>query len=279
MSASKRSIFGAVAALAAAACALPALAQQEATPPSKTMTGPGSISGTWFNPHFTNVRDRVTAEAANKKNPNPIVPKPADGGPPLMQPWAAALVAQHLKDAADGRPYAPLSSGCLPYGMPSMMFPPGQLPIQILESPGQVTVLFEEYSVFRIIRLNAKHDPDPDPTFFGDSVGHWEGNTLVVDTVGVDPRTPLGLSAPTIVQGQIPHTEAMHIIERLHRTGPDTLENDVTIDDPKTFTRPYTMVSTYKFIPGEKLNEFYCESNRNPADATGHAGVKLSSTP
>ena len=246
------------------------------TSAAKPPTGPGSIGGIWFNPRFKTYRDRVADEAQPQP---PIIPAPADGKGPLMQPWAIALVQQRLKDAADGRPYAPLSSGCTPYGMPSMMFPPGQLPIQILESPGQVTVLFEEYSTFRVIRLNAKHPADPDPGFFGDSIGHWEGDTLVVDTVGVRPETPLGLSARTIVQGQIPHSDAMHIIERIRRTGPDTVQNAVTIDDPKTFTRPYTMVSDYKHFSDQGMEEFYCENNRNPADGTGHAGVTLSRTP
>jgi hypothetical protein len=239
-------------------CMAPTMAQVQ-TPAKK---GPGSLTGLWFNVRFVEVRNRLAAEAANR------VPRPL----PPFQPWALAIHQQHLKDAENGIPYSPLTSTCVPEGMPAMIFPPGQLPIKILETPGEVTMLFEEYNAFRTIYLDVPHEKDPDPTLFGDSVGHWEGDTLVVDTIAIDPVTP-------IESDVYPHSDAIHVVERIRRTGPGTLENRVLIEDPKALLHPYTRVSELKLVPGTRIQEFQCTNNRNPPDATGHAGVTLKSTP
>lgn len=238
-------------------CAAPAMAQLQPL----TRKGPGSLTGLWFNTRFVEVRDRVAAEATNR------VPRPL----PPFQPWALAVHQKHVQDAKNGIPYSPLTSACVPEGMPAMIFPPGQLPIKILETPGEVTMLFEEYNAFRTIYLNVPHAEDPDPTLFGDSVGHWEGDTLVVDTVAIDPITPMESDV-------YPHTDAIHVVERIRRTGAGTLENKVLIEDPKALLHPYTRVSELKLVPGTRLQEFHCTNNRNPADENGHAGVTLQST-
>ena len=246
-------------------CAVPAMVLAAAAGATEKLpSGPGSVSGVWFSSAFKTFRTGApTGE--------PRVRPTADGTLPPMQPATAALVDRRIKDFHAGHPYARPSSYCLPEGIPEMMMPPGQLPIQILETPGQITVLFELLSTFRIIRLNARHEPDPDPTFMGDSVGHWEGDTLVVDTIGLTDRTP--------VDGLVPHSESLHVVERIRRTGKDTLEDRITIEDPRTFTKPYTYVSALKHVPGEKIVEFLCEENRNPPDASGNTGVQLRSTP
>ena len=137
-----------------------------------------------------------------------------------------------------------------------MMFGSG-LPHQTLESPGQVTILVEELSYFRIIRLNAKHQEDPDPTFMGDAVGHWEGGTLVVDTIG--------LSDQTLLPGGIPHSEQLHVVERFRRTSKDRIELLMTFEDPKAFTTPWTTVTHLKIESNRRISEYYCENNRNLA--------------
>jgi hypothetical protein len=142
-----------------------------------------------------------------------------------------------------------------------MMQPPPQLPIQILETPGQITILFESLTTFRIIRMNEAHPADPDPTFFGNSVGHWEGDTLLVDTVA--------LKEVTTIDDVVPHSDELHVTERFRRTGPATMEILETIDDPRTFTKPYTYRFSFKRVPGQKLKEFICENNRNAPDAEG----------
>ena len=232
------------------AAGLACLSSAQAAPPAasaKGPTGPGSISGVWTPADI----DRSVFRPANRNAIRTI-----EGKPPPLQPWARNLIAQREKDAKEGRPYAGLQSRCLPAGFPQMMFGSG-LPHQTLESPGQVTILVEELSYFRIIRLNAKHQEDPDPTFMGDAVGHWEGGTLVVDTIG--------LSDQTLLPGGIPHSEQLHVVERFRRTSKDRIELLMTFEDPKAFTTPWTTVTHLKIESNRRISEYYCENNRNLA--------------
>jgi hypothetical protein len=190
-----------------------------------------------------------------------------DGTPLPLQPWAAAVVEKRLSDAEAGHPFASTKTRCLPGGIPDMMF--GSGPMQILETPGQVTVLRQEFTFFRIIKLNQKHAVDPDPGYLGDSIAHWEGDTLVVDTIA--------LSDKTTIKGVIPHSEQLHVIERLRPTGKETMEIRATIEDPQAFTKPWTMVTRLRRLP-DGLIEYFCENNRNAPDASGHTGMQMPST-
>ena len=99
------------------------------------------------------------------------------------------------------------------------------------------------------------HPVDPDPSWLGDSVGHWEGDTLVVDTIGFNDKTEL--------QG-FRHTEALHMVERFRRTDVDTVQYEVTIEDPNVFEKPYTLTRTFALRPDlRRIDEFICENNRD----------------
>jgi hypothetical protein len=233
----------------------------EATSADQPQGGPGSLTGVWFNAKFSSYHDD------NLPQELPRARMTADGQPPPYQPWARAEVERRLQSFKDRRPVAKLSASCIPGGTPQMMQPAPQLPIEIVETPGQVTVLFESMTTFRIIRMNESHPADPDPTFFGNSVGHWEGDTLVVDTIA--------LKEVTTIDDVVPHSEALHVTERLHRTGPGSMEILETIDDPKVFTRPYTYRFSFKRVPGQRLKEFICENNRNAPDAEGRTTAQL----
>jgi hypothetical protein len=192
-----------------------------------TLKGPGSLTGVW----------NGAASSADVTT--------ADGKPIPYQPAVAKLLEQQKdKGKAIDMQSAPW---CVPIGMPAMMDPPPSLPLQILETPRQVTMLFGDFGTFRIIHLNEKHPDDPDPTYFGNSVGHWEGDTLVVDTIALLDKTTL-FGAP--------HTEDMHLVERFHRSGEGILEDRITIEDSKTYSKPWTWVITLKSMPGAKVKEF-----------------------
>lgn len=114
------------------------------------------------------------------------------------------------------------------------------------------------------------HPADPDPTFNGHSIGHWEGGTLVVDTVGFVPYTPLGFN------WGIGHSDKMHIVERFRLTAPDTLEVVTTIDDPLALAKPWTTSRIFKRHTNWTIDEYICEqNNRNQADQNGKAGIEL----
>jgi hypothetical protein len=216
----------------------------------------------WNNPEF---KDYRTGPPVGKEQPFPT----GDGKPIPFRPEVAKLVEDRRKAALDGHPVASNGSSCLSNGMPSMMRPPIELPLQIIETPNQVTVLFEFYGTFRIIRLNEKHPDDPDPGFMGNSVGHWEGDTLVVDTIALNDKTQVAGA---------PHSEDLHLIEHLRRTGKDTLQDRITIIDPKTFTRPWDWVINLKRVPGMRIREYVCENQRNGVDANGNTSVQLQSS-
>jgi hypothetical protein len=195
------------------------------------------------------------------------VRKTVDGKLPPLQPWAADLLEKRVQASESGRVFASMKSQCLPPGMPAMMFPAGS-PLQILENPGQVTILAEEPNFFRIIRLNRKHPDDPDPTILGNSVGHWEGDTLIVDTIGLSEKT-------TIDPAGMPQSESLHVVERFRRTDRNTLEDLITIDDPKVFTAPWTTVTHFRLQPDREVMEYFCENNRNLVDKNGQIGTQL----
>ncbi len=120
----------------------------------------------------------------------------------------------------------------------------------------------------RIFTDGRKHPDDPDPTFQGHSIGHWEGDTLVVDTVAFIPTS---LIAPGVG-----HSDGMHIIEKIHRISNDVMEIATTIQDPKVLTEPWTTIKRYKRHTEYDIAEYICtQNNRDSADSKGRAGIKI----
>src|SRR5689334_12149730 len=155
-----------------------------------------------------------------------------------MPPWnakAAELIKWQLAEERAGRP-PPLFVNCLPEAMPAWMLVTHNS-MEILFTPGRVTLLGESDGnrLRRIYTDGRSHPADPDPTFHGHSIGHWEGQTLVVDTVGILPETYI---APSEAVG-LPNNGDMHIVERFHLVGPDTLRDDLEITAPHVLTRTW----------------------------------------
>jgi hypothetical protein len=201
--------------------------------------------------------------------PRKRVARDVNGQVPEMLPWAAELLEKRLVDAEHDKAFPNTASLCLPQGVPYMLHAAVGGPLQILETPGQVTIFSDAYNESWFIYLNQKHPPldDIEPTYHGDSVGHWEGDTLVVDTIGVTTKT-------TLDQVGTPHSEQMHVITRIRRTDPKTLEFLVTIDDPKTFTKPWSRRQIYKkAADNSRIMEEICENQRNGVDAQGYQSL------
>jgi hypothetical protein len=236
-----------------------AFAQAEASssipPQQQNATSQPNISGVWV------VNEYVVSTASIDEK----MLHTAEGKPAPLQPWAEKLYRERMEKSEQGFSFASTYSRCLPGGVPTMMLG-ARYPIQILQSTGQVTTVHEEQHSFRLIYLNEKHPADPDPTFMGHSTGIWESDTLVVDTVGLSEETTIDISG-------MPHTDQLHIVERIRRITPDTLEDIISLDDPKAFSAQWTLRRTYKLQPaGFHLMEYSCENQRNAPDADGHAG-------
>lgn len=189
---------------------------------------------------------------------------------PLTPAWAAK--AKYLEShAAQDNPQA----NCVPYGMPTIMTMP--YPYEFLLTPGQVTILGEEERMIRHIYTDGRPLPkDPDPTFWGTSVGHWEGNTLVAESVGFSPQT-LMLSTPPVTGHDVvavPHSGEMKIIERFRLLDPNTMQIKTTIIDPVALTGPYTTTRVLKRHANWTLDEYICQqNNRNSVTSSGQAEV------
>jgi hypothetical protein len=174
---------------------------------------------------------------------------------PPLQAWAEAK----FRSVKPG--YGPHASAlsddplldCLPPGVPRILLIP--FPMQIVQIPGEVIMLFEYDHYVRHIYVDRREHPkDIDPTWMGDSIGKWEGDTLVVDTVGLSDKSWLD-------QVGHPHSDALHVVERVRRVDHETLQDDITIDDPKAYTKPWTGQRTFKLRPGWHLMEYICEDH------------------
>ena len=159
------------------------------------------------------------------------------------------------------------AANCLPTGMPAIMGHP--YPIEFVLTPGKVTIVTEAYMQVRHIYTDGRPlPPDPDPTFNGASIGRWQGDTLVVETVGFSPLTTIARNTP--------HGDRMRIVERFRLAAPDTMTVETTVTDPDVLAAPWTTLRTLARHRDWTIREYICEeNNRNYVDAQGKAGVTL----
>lgn len=188
--------------------------------------------------------------------------------PPLTPAYQKAY-DEILAKAAAGTPVADPGALCLPAGMPRVMVM--TYPMEILQTPGQVTIIAEWSSQTRRIFTDGRpHPADPDPTYQGHSIGHWEGDTLVVDTIAVRGDTVFDSTG-------LGHSEKMRISERIRESAPGVLEDQITVTDPEAFTRPWVVTRKYRRGgPDLQIMEYVCqENNRNPVGADGVTGFVM----
>ncbi|MGZ3273348.1 MAG: hypothetical protein ACXU8Z_06275 [Caulobacteraceae bacterium] len=248
--------------LACAALPAFALATEKAAPKAKAPypTGPGSLAGMWQSPYPP---DQL-------RQPGDPAPPVEVGPSPLKEPWKSEIAAQR-KAAADalaaGKPQVNNGVRCIPGGFPGMMGP--VFPLEVLETPQQINITNEAYNQTRRIYMNEKQVAvdDAEPVFFGHSVGRWEKGVLVVNTIGMKDQVRMS---------GVPHSPNMRVDERMRRTGPETMEDQITITDPEYLTGPWTFTYHYKKMTGYKLGEFICENNRDYDPKTDSQKLDLS---
>jgi len=166
-----------------------------------------------------------------------------------IEPWAEALLKQNIQGQGKDDPIA----RCKPVGVPALgTFP---TPHKIVQTRRLILILYELDGVFRQIFLDGhKPIPDANPSWMGYSTGKWEGDTLVVDTVGFNDQSWLDRTGH-------PHSEALHVIERFRRRDIGHLEVEVTIDDPKTYRKPIVYTQRETLLPDGDLLEYFCTEN------------------
>ena len=167
-----------------------------------------------------------------------------------MQPWAARLYKERLDNNARDRP----SAACLPHSVTD--FDAHVLPRKIIQTPDVLVMLFEGYHTYRQIFTDGRALPgELEPAWFGYSIARWEGDTLVVDTVGVHEKTWLDDSGH-------PHSDALHIIERFRRIDFGHMAVQITIDDPKAYLKPWGVSFGWELLPDTELLDWVCENNK-----------------
>ncbi len=250
-------LMSAVAVVALVAATPRPSAAQTAAAPTQALP---DWSGVW-NPHELNIFDPTAPrQLQNKKNSSAADMREF---PPYNVEWEAKY-QKLLADNLAGKPTDP-TAGCVPGGMPRIMTTP--YPFEIVIQPNRVLILHEVSSQVRRIWTDGRpHPADLDPTYMGHSIGHWEADTLVVDTVGMRGDTVFDVTAA-------PHSDKIHVIERIRRLSPTTLEDQFVVEDPVAFTRPWRVVRTYDLKPDWQITEYVCEeNNRNPINADGSTG-------
>jgi hypothetical protein len=166
-----------------------------------------------------------------------------------IRPEAAEVFRQRARGAGKDFPTA----HCLPAGVPTSLLIP--IPFKIVQTPGLFLMLFEGDNTIRQIYMDGRKRPaDPHPLWLGYSVGNWEADTLVVDTAGFNDKSWLDASGH-------PHSDALRVVERFRRRDFGHLDVQVTIEDPKTFTRPVTIMFTELLQPDTDILELFCAEN------------------
>src|ERR1700704_1983244 len=240
---------------------------QRSTAPAKTAVprtadGKPNLTGVWqggstIRGSWEEANRGVGVGGSGRDPAAPVVlssnDRPAGGEGAPYQPWAAKKVLEAYNRRGIDDPTAL----CLPAGIPRTIML-GLFPQQIIQTPKQIVILYEYMNVFRVIPLNAKHRDDLIPAYMGDSVAHWEGDTLVVDVTGFNDKTWLSGTGTF-------HSDQLHITERYTRVDKDRINYNVTMEDPKTFTKPWILHSSMMLREGTRLQEYVCaENNLDP---------------
>jgi hypothetical protein len=237
---------------------LPGLTAAQRAPVPRTAQGTPDLTGVWqggstIRGNWEEANGGVGVGGSGRDPSAPVVlssnDRPAGREAAPYQPWAA----QKVLEAFNRRGIDDPTGLCLPAGIPrSVML--GLFPQQFIQTPQQLVILYEYMNVFRVIPFNAKHREDLIPSYMGDSVAHWEGDTLVVDIIGFNDKTWLAGTGTF-------HSDALHITERYTRVDKDQIDYVVTMEDPTVLTKPWTLRSTLMLREGTRLQEYICAEN------------------
>jgi hypothetical protein len=184
-----------------------------------------------------------------------------------FKPEYQKIYDKRIADAAAGNPYQTAGTTCLPSGAIRLLTGGGPL-IEIFHTPTKIAILKENGGWSRIY-LTRPHLPKDQlyPMFYGDSVGHWQGDTLIVDT--------LSLGGANNIDGTAPHSDAAHLVQRISRPTFDTLRVEATLDDPKALTHPVSTTAVHRLLTDQEFSESYCNNERNVVDRNGKQTIKF----
>ena len=217
----------------------------------------GNYNQVWFDSGTKVVGTRQTS----------LVMEPANGLVPV-KPAAEAKRDYDLAHISDSYEHMSIWDRCITRGVPGRMFPAGyNNAYQIVQSAGNIVIMSEMIHDARVIPLDGRaHAPKEVRAWDGDSRGHWEGNTLVLDTTNYNGKSWIATSAATGRIKGIPQSEALHVVERFTRVAEGTIQYEVTIDDPNVYTQPWKVVIPLTRDPEYVLYEYACQEGNQAVE-------------
>jgi hypothetical protein len=205
-------------------------------------SGPGPVMSEKDHPYIPNGQGEVSYRIADLSNP-------------ILQPWAAERMKKPNEEVRAGKIPFTADSRCWPGGVPGFDIYARVRPIYFLQTPKEITIIEESDMQVRRIYLNVPHSANPAPSWYGESVGHYEGDELVVDTIGLNDKT-------FVDSYRTPHTTKMHVVERFKMLeGGKILQALITVDDPGAFNTPWSAIQRWKRREGDTIIELICAEN------------------
>jgi hypothetical protein len=195
-------------------------------------SGPGPVRQDPKRPYVSNDEFRVTGRQPTQQL--------ADLSAPILQPWAREVLRKRNEVVLAGKPALLPHASCWPVGVPGFLLRPMTQAMYFVQTPKVVLMILSSKQEIRHIYLTDKHSPNVKPSWYGESIGRYEGDTLVVDTVGIDERT--------LVDGfGTPHTKQLHVVERFHLIEDGkVLEANIRVEDPGAFTMPWSDIQHFR---------------------------------
>jgi hypothetical protein len=241
-----------------------AAAQQKASPPDFSANQAGWITMGGDLLPVPGSPKPITWDPAHPYVPNNVGKQPtyriADLTNPLLKPWVVERMKKDNDEVLAGKIAYTARSSCRPAGTPAFMLIGGFQPLFFLQTPKEVWMVYSGDAQVRRVYLDVPHSANPKPSYYGESVGHYEGDTLVVDTIGLNDKT-------FIDNYRTPHTEKLHVIERWRMIdGGNRMEVMVRIEDPDTFNEPWSAVQHYRRVSQEMQEEACAENNAHLFD-------------
>jgi hypothetical protein len=221
---------------------------QAEKPPATSSAAPHDLEGVWFKPAPKDLAPKLDKFGDTIQPP-----------PPPMTPYAQALYDVREKAREAGNPIPDPMVKCAPVGLPRLMARP--YPFQVIQTPGQITVVHEGAHTTWIIHMDRQtHPANLKPSWMGDTIGHWEGDTLVTETVGQ--------RSDNLTFENSPITPATRVVQRIRKIdGGRKLEDVYTIEDPKLYTKVWGARVEYLWVPEETVMEYVCEESGRVEDA------------
>lgn len=207
---------------------------------------------------------RVSNDDQRATGVQPTFPM-GDPNSPILQPWARDVLRKYNALVISGKPAFPPQASCWPVGVPHFLLYPVQ-PVYFVQTPREVIMTWQADHQIRHVYLNVPHSVRVKPSWYGESIGHYEGGTLVVDTIGLNDKT-------TIDGFQTPHTEQLHVVERFHMIdGGKTLEVNLHVEDKGAFTMPWDAIQHYRRVEPQVAKN---PDPLNPLSSTSAEGPML----